>query len=119
MPNTVASLRLMAAGCHSSSAFSTWTLSRETDYKLNFAGVLYYDGQGFMLRKALNINSALDLDGKKVCFQSGTTTGLNLKDFFTTNNMKFEEIALPTAAESYNTRCCPIFISARPVEGAR
>ena len=67
---------------------STWTLSRETDYKLNFAGVLYYDGQGFMLRKALNINSALDLDGKKVCVQSGTTTGLNLKDFFTTNNMK-------------------------------
>ena len=76
---------------------STWTLSRETGYKLNFTGVLYYDGQGFMLRKALNINSALDLDGKKVCVQSGTTTELNLKDFFSTNNMKFEEIALPTA----------------------
>src|SRR5262245_14316771 len=90
---------------------STWTLSRETDYKLNFAGVLYYDGQGFMLRKALNINSALDLDGKKVCFQSGTTTGLNLKDFFTTNNMKFEEIALPTAAETekaYDSGRCDV-----------
>ncbi len=90
---------------------STWTLSRETDYKLNFAGVLYYDGQGFMLRKALNINSALDLDGKKVCVQSGTTTELNLKDFFTTNNMKFEEIALPTAAETekaYDSGGCDV-----------
>ena len=90
---------------------STWTLSRETDYKLNFAGVLYYDGQGFMLRKALNISSALDLDGKKVCVQSGTTTGLNLKDFFTTNNMKFEEIALPTAAETekaYDSGRCDV-----------
>jgi general L-amino acid transport system substrate-binding protein len=90
---------------------STWTLSRETDYKLNFAGVLYYDGQGFMLRKALNINSALDLDGKKVCVQSGTTTELNLKDFFTTNNMKFEEIALPTAAETekaYDSGRCDV-----------
>ncbi|MBV8744916.1 MAG: amino acid ABC transporter substrate-binding protein [Xanthobacteraceae bacterium] len=93
---------------------STWTLSRETDYKLNFGGVLYYDGQGFMLRKALNINSALDLDGKKVCVQSGTTTELNLKDFFATNNMKFEEIALPTAAETekaYDSGRCDVLTS--------
>ena len=79
---------------------STWTMSRETDLKLNFAGVIYYDGQGFMVRNALKISSALELDGKKICVQSGTTTELNLKDFFTTNNMKYELVALPTAAEA-------------------
>jgi len=79
---------------------STWTMSRETDLKLNFAGVMYYDGQGFMVRSALGATSALQLDGKKVCVQSGTTTELNLKDFFSTNNMKYEVVALPTAVEA-------------------
>src|SRR5262245_1203252 len=75
---------------------STWTMSRETYQKLNFAGVLYYDGQGFMVRNALNISSALELTGKKICFQSNTTTELNLKDFFATNNMTYEAVPLPT-----------------------
>jgi general L-amino acid transport system substrate-binding protein len=90
---------------------STWTMSRETDLKLNFAGVIYYDGQGFMVRSALKINSALELDGKKICVQSGTTTELNLKDFFTTNNMKYELVALPTAAEAekaYDSGRCEV-----------
>ncbi len=90
---------------------STWTMSRETDLKLNFTGVIYYDGQGFMVRNALKISSALELDGKKICVQSGTTTELNLKDFFTTNNMKYELVALPTAAEAekaYDSGRCDV-----------
>src|SRR5262245_58983285 len=90
---------------------STWTMGRETDLKLNFAGVIYYDGQGFMVRNALKATSALELDGKKICTQSGTTTELNLKDFFTTNNMKYELIALPTAVEAekaYDTGRCDV-----------
>jgi len=69
---------------------STWTMSRETEYYLNFAGVSYYDGQGFMLPRARNIDSALALDGSKVCVQTETTTELNLDDYFRANNMKLE-----------------------------
>ena len=88
---------------------STWTLSRETDYKLNFGGVLYYDGQGFMLRKALNINSALDLDGKKVCVQSATTTELNLKDFFATKPLIVAETDEWVALASEEVALCEVF----------
>jgi general L-amino acid transport system substrate-binding protein len=90
---------------------STWTMGRETDLKLNFAGVIYYDGQGFMVRSALGVTSALQLDGKKICVQSGTTTELNLKDFFNTNNMKYELVSLPTAAEAekaYDSGRCDV-----------
>jgi general L-amino acid transport system substrate-binding protein len=90
---------------------STWTMSRETGDKLNFAGVLYYDGQGFLVRNALNVSSVLELGGKKVCVQSNTTTELNLKDFFTTNNMKYEAVALPTATEAlsaYDSGRCDV-----------
>ena len=57
---------------------------------LNFAAVNYYDGQGFMVRKALKVNSALELNGASVCTQTGTTTELNLADYFRANNMKYE-----------------------------
>jgi len=70
---------------------STWTMSRETEYYLHFAAVSYYDGQGFMVPRANNKNSALELDGSKVCVQGETTTELNLGDFFRANNMKYEE----------------------------
>jgi general L-amino acid transport system substrate-binding protein len=70
---------------------STWTMSRETEYYLHFAGVSYYDGQGFMVPRANNKNSALELDGGKVCVQGETTTVLNLGDYFRANNMKYEE----------------------------
>jgi general L-amino acid transport system substrate-binding protein len=73
---------------------STWTMSRETEYALQFAGVSYYDGQGFMLRKASKIESGLELGDSKVCVQANTTTQLNLADYFRTNNMKFEEVKL-------------------------
>jgi general L-amino acid transport system substrate-binding protein len=70
---------------------STWSMSRETSYDLYFPAVAYYDGQGFMLPRARNIDSALDLNGSKVCVQDGTTTVLNLADYFRANNMKYEE----------------------------
>ena len=70
---------------------STWSMSRETNYDLYFPAVSYYDGQGFMVRDSRKSESALDLDGAKVCVQNNTTTQLNLGDYFKTNNMKFEE----------------------------
>src|SRR6201988_634578 len=70
---------------------STWSMSRETNYDLYFPAVAYYDGEGFMLPRARNIETALDLNGSKVCVQDGTTTVLNLADYFRTNNMKYEE----------------------------
>src|SRR3954453_14955753 len=69
---------------------STWTMSRETQYALHFAGVSYYDGQGFMLPRGKNVDTALALDGSKVCVQSDTTTELNLADYFRANNMNYE-----------------------------
>jgi general L-amino acid transport system substrate-binding protein len=71
---------------------STWTMSRETEYALHFAGVSYYDGQGFMVRKARKIDSALELNGSKVCVQVDTTTELNLDDYFRANNIKYEDV---------------------------
>jgi general L-amino acid transport system substrate-binding protein len=71
---------------------TTWNLSRETNYALHFAAVSYYDGQGFMVPKARNVESGLELDGAKVCVQSGTTTELNLADYFRANNMKYREM---------------------------
>src|SRR3954462_13939530 len=71
---------------------STWSMSRETSYDLYFPAVAYYDGEGFMLPRARNIDSALDLNGSKVCVQDATTTKLNLADYFRANNMKYEEI---------------------------
>ena len=93
---------------------STWSMSRETDYELNFAAVSYYDGQGFMLRKARNIESALELDGSKVCVQDGTTTKLNLADYFRANNMKYEEkkfARAEDAVKAYVSGECDVFTS--------
>ncbi len=78
----------------------TWTQSREAELGLLFAGVNYYDGQGFMVRKKLNINSALELNGASVCVQQGTTTELNLADFFRANNLKYEGVAFATSDEA-------------------
>ena len=67
---------------------STWTMSRETDLKLVFPAVTYFDGQGFMIRRARPATSALELDNAKVCVESGTTTELNLVDYFRANRMQ-------------------------------
>ena len=90
---------------------TTWTLSRDVSYG-NFAGVTYYDGQGFMVRKSLKVNSALELNGASVCTQTGTTTELNLADFFRANNMKYEVIAFGSADETvkaYEAGRCDVF----------
>ena len=71
---------------------STWTMGRETEFGLTFVGATYYDGQGFMVPRALRVNSALQLDGAKVCVQSGTTTIDNLADFFSSNGMTLQEV---------------------------
>jgi general L-amino acid transport system substrate-binding protein len=67
---------------------TTWTSSRDSSLGLDFTAVNFYDGQGFMVHKKLNVKSAKELDGATVCVQSGTTTELNLADYFRANNMK-------------------------------
>ena len=79
---------------------TTWTSSRDTSLGLNFTGVNYYDGQGFMVRKALKVNSALELNDAAVCVQQGTTTELNLADYFRANKMKLKTVTFATADEA-------------------
>ncbi len=79
---------------------TTWTSSRDTSLGLNFTGVDYYDGQGFMVRKALKVNSALELGDASVCVQQGTTTELNLADYFRGHNMKLKTVTFATANEA-------------------
>ena len=78
---------------------TTWTLSRQTA-GMFFTGVNFYDGQGFMVKKELGVDSALKLDGASVCVQQGTTTELNLADYFRTHNMKLEAVVFATDAEA-------------------
>jgi len=79
---------------------TTWTLTRDSSLGLNFAGVSYYDGQGFMVKKDLGVTSALELSGAAVCIQAGTTTELNLADYFRANNMEYTPITFDTSAET-------------------
>ncbi|NNE79879.1 MAG: amino acid ABC transporter substrate-binding protein [Silicimonas sp.] len=79
---------------------TTWTFSRDTDLKFEFTGVNYYDGQGFIAPKALGVTSAKDLDGATVCIQTGTTTELNLADFFRSNNISYEPVPIETNSEA-------------------
>jgi general L-amino acid transport system substrate-binding protein len=93
---------------------TTWTLSRDTSLGANFAGVNYYDGQGFLVKKSLNVNSALELNSAQVCVATGTTTEQNLADYFKGNNMKYEVIAFATAEETvktYESGRCNVFSS--------
>jgi general L-amino acid transport system substrate-binding protein len=90
---------------------STWSMSRETNYDLYFPAVAYYDGEGFMLPRAKNIDSALALDGSKVCVQDNTTTKLNLADYFHANNMKYQEMKfekLDEVVKAYDTGKCDV-----------
>ena len=79
---------------------TTWTFSRDTDLKFDFIGVNYYDGQGFIVPTALGVSSAKDLDGATVCIQTGTTTELNLADFFRKNNISYEPVPIETNGEA-------------------
>lgn len=78
---------------------TTITMSRDADLKLTFLGVNYYDGQGFLVPKALGVTSAKQLDGASVCIQTGTTTELNLADYFRANNLSYEPVAIETNEE--------------------
>jgi general L-amino acid transport system substrate-binding protein len=91
---------------------TTWTLDRDTKLGFNFVGTTYYDGQGFMVKKSMKINSALELSGASVCTQTGTTTELNLADYFRNNKMKYEVVAFATADETikaYESGRCDVF----------
>jgi general L-amino acid transport system substrate-binding protein len=91
---------------------TTWTLSRDTSLGANFTGVTYYDGQGFLVKKSLKVNSALELNSASVCVQTGTTNEQNLADYFKGNNMKYEVIAFGSADETikaYESGRCDVF----------
>lgn len=91
---------------------TTWTFSRDVDLQLTFVGVNYYDGQGFMVPKSLGVTSAKELDGATVCIQTGTTTELNLADFFSANNLKYEPVPIETnneAREAYLAGRCDVY----------
>ncbi|MCR8726585.1 amino acid ABC transporter substrate-binding protein [Frigidibacter sp. ROC022] len=91
---------------------STMTFSRDTDLKLDFVAINYYDGQGFMAPKSLGVTSAKELDGATVCIQTGTTTELNLADFFRVNNISYEPVPVENdamAAQQYLAGACDVF----------
>lgn len=79
---------------------TTWTLGNDTTLGLNFAGIIYYDGQGFLVNKRLGVKSAKELNGAAVCMQTGTTTEMNLSDYFRAHDMQFTPIAYDKAEES-------------------
>jgi len=79
---------------------TTWTFTRDADLGFTFVGVNYYDGQGFIVPADLGVTSALELNGATVCIQTGTTTELNLADFFRKNNMEYEPVPIETNAEA-------------------
>ncbi|MCL3881104.1 amino acid ABC transporter substrate-binding protein [Marivita sp. GX14005] len=91
---------------------TTWTFSRDVDLKFDFIGVNYYDGQGFMVPKELGVSSAKELDGATVCIQTGTTTELNLADYFRKNNIDYEPVPIETNAEAqplYLEGACDVY----------
>src|SRR4029453_5846599 len=91
---------------------STWTLTRDSALGLDFVGVTYYDGQGFMVPKSLGVKSALELDGASVCVQTGTTTELNLADYFRANNMHYTPVVFERGEEAraaYEQGRCDVF----------
>jgi general L-amino acid transport system substrate-binding protein len=81
---------------------TTWTITRDTSLGLNFVGVNYYDGQGFMVHRKLNVKSAKQLNGATVCVQPGTTTELNLADYFRANRMTFKPVVIEKLEEVLN-----------------
>jgi general L-amino acid transport system substrate-binding protein len=91
---------------------TTWTSSRDSQQPFNAAAVNYYDGQGFIVRKSLKINSALELNDAAVCVQQGTTTELNLADYFRTNHMRLKTVtfaSLDETVKAYETGRCDAY----------
>ena len=102
---------------------TTWTLSRDTSLGLDFAAVTYYDGQGFMVRRALKVSSALELSDASVCVQQNTTSELNLADYFRANHMSLKAVALATEEEALKAyesgRCDALTTDSSALYGAR
>ncbi|MEZ5538047.1 MAG: amino acid ABC transporter substrate-binding protein [Thiolinea sp.] len=95
---------------------TTWTMTRDTQLGLNFAGVTYYDGQGMMVPTELGVTSAKELDGANICVNTGTTTELNITDYFKANNMSFELVAFEKSDEviqAYGAGRCNVFTTDR------
>ena len=91
---------------------TTVTFSRDVGVKLRFHGINYYDGQGFMVSKELGVSSAKELDGASICIQTGTTTELNLADYFHANGMKYEAVTIETndeARQNYTAGRCDVY----------
>jgi general L-amino acid transport system substrate-binding protein len=91
---------------------TTWTFTRDVDLKFEFVGINYYDGQAFMVPRDLGVSSAMELDGATVCIQTGTTTELNLADFFRVNEMDYEPLPIETNAEAqqqYLAGACDVY----------
>ena len=91
---------------------TTWTFSRDTGNALDFAGVNYYDGQGFMVPKSLNVKSVAELNGARICVQTGTTTELTLADYFRARGLKYEGVVVDTedqARSNYAREACDAF----------
>lgn len=91
---------------------TTWTMSRDSSMGLVFAGIMYYDGQGFIVNKKLGVKSAKELKGATVCVQTGTTTELNLADYFRTNKMDYKPVVFEKADEAvaaYDSGRCDVY----------
>jgi general L-amino acid transport system substrate-binding protein len=91
---------------------TTWTMSRDSALGLSFAGINYFDGQGFMVKKSLGVTSAKELNGASVCVQTGTTTELNLADYFKANNMTYKSVVFEKPDETlqaYQSGRCDVF----------
>ncbi len=91
---------------------STWTQTRDAALGINFAGVIYYDGQGFMVRRSLGVRSARELDGAAVCVNAGTTTELNVADYFRTHGMKYTPVVFEKSDEvvaAYDAGRCDVY----------
>lgn len=96
------------------SRITTWSMSRDTSLGLTFAGVMYYDGQGFMVRKSKNVTNARQLDGATICARAGTTTELNLADYFRASKMSYKLVDLESSDEvraAYDEGRCDAFTS--------
>ena len=103
---------LASGEVHVLSRNTTWTFSRDVDLGFTFVGINYYDGQGFLGRKSLGVKGATELDGASICIQTGTTTELNLADFFRVNKIEYEPVPIETNAEArtaYEAERCDVY----------
>jgi general L-amino acid transport system substrate-binding protein len=94
------------------SRVSTWTMQNDTALGLSFVGVIYYDGQGLMVRKKLEVQSALELSGAEVCTNTGTTTELNIADYFRSRAMPYKIVSFEKSDEAlkaYEAERCDVY----------